>query len=335
MHVKPRTCIIAEAGVNHDGSSEQAKRLIDVAADAGADVVKFQTFDPDALVTRSAATAAYQSASGYRSQREMLLSLLLSESELLEVQAYCQSREILFLSTAFDLGSVRLLHSLGQTIWKIPSGEITNAPLVETIGAIAQQVIMSTGMATLGEIEGALAWLSAAGCPRERVTLLHCNTEYPTPYGDVNLRAMQTIGTTFGVRVGYSDHTPGIEVPIAAVALGATLIEKHFTVDRALAGPDHKVSLQGPELKAMVEAIRNTEQALGDHRKFVTESERKNRYLVRKGIYAAIPIAAGEKFTVVNLTTKRPEGEIPASEWHRVIGRHARRDYAVDEPIQW
>lgn len=335
MPDRMRTCIIAEAGVNHDGSVEQAKRLVDVAVEAGADVVKFQTFDPAALVTRTAATADYQSATGHRSQRELLGSLLLSEPDLVAIQAYCQARQIRFLSTAFDLGSVELLRSLGQTVWKIPSGEITNAPLIEAIGVLAQQVILSTGMATLGEIEVALCWLAGAGCPRERVTVLHCNTEYPTPYGDVNLRAMQTIGAAFGVRVGYSDHTPGFEVPIAAVALGATVIEKHFTLNRSLPGPDHKASLEGPELGAMVAAIRNIEEALGEPRKFVTPSERKNRPVVRKGIYAAAPIAEGDEFTALNLATKRPEAAIPASEWHRVIGRRAHRNYAVDEPIQW
>jgi N,N'-diacetyllegionaminate synthase len=329
------TFIIAEAGVNHDGKLDQAKLLVDVASDAGADAVKFQAFDPEMLVTRCAGTAAYQSAAGFRSQRELLESLVLSEPQLAEVQAYCQYREIKFLSTAFDLKSVQQLHKLGQTMWKIPSGEITNVPLVEAIGAIAREVVMSTGMATLEEIGAALAWLDGVGCSRERVTVLHCNTEYPTPFADVNLRAMQTIGRNFGVRVGYSDHTLGIEVPIAAVALGATIVEKHFTLDRTLPGPDHKASLEGPELKAMVEAIRNTEQALGADRKLVTGSEQKNRRLVRKGIYAAAPIAVGDELTALNLVTKRPESRIPASEWHRIVGRVAQRAYAKDEAIQW
>jgi N,N'-diacetyllegionaminate synthase len=330
-----RVCVIAEAGVNHNGSLLIAKQLVDVALDAGADVVKFQTFNPTALVTLTASTAAYQVAEGYQSQRELLQSLVLSESDLVEIQTYCQSRRIQFLSTAFDLDSVALLNRLGQTIWKIPSGEITNAPLVESIGRIAQQVIVSTGMATMAEIETVLMWLTTVGCPRKRITVLHCNTDYPTSFTDVNLRAMQTIGATFDVRVGYSDHTLGIEVPIAAVALGATVIEKHFTLDRSLPGPDHKASLEGCELKSMVAAIRNVELALGAPTKQVTESERRNRPLVRKGIYAGVAIAAGEQFTPCNLTTKRPEGLISASEWHQVIGKHARRSYMADEPIQW
>lgn len=335
MHANARTLIIAEAGVNHNGSLDQAKRLVDVAVAAGADVVKFQTFNPSSLVTRSATTAAYQAAGGYTSQRTMLESLCLDEATVEQLHAHCGAAGIQFLSTAFDLESVEVLRKLGQRAWKIPSGEITNVPLVEAIGAIADEVIVSTGMATVEEISAVLDWLAAAGTTRDTVTVLHCNTEYPTPYGDVNLRAMRALGEQFGVAVGYSDHTLGIEIPIAAVTLGATVIEKHFTTDRGLSGPDHKASLEPAELTAMVASIRNVERALGEARKFVTASEWHNRAVARKGIYAAGPIVVGEPFTATNLTTKRPEGTIPASAWHKVIGQAATRRYEEDDPIQW
>lgn len=326
---------IAEAGVNHNGSLQAAKKLAEAAASAKADFVKFQTFDPKSLVVSSAPTAEYQTQGGYTDQQEMLAGLTLSRGEQAELKKYCESIGIAFLSTAFDLGSVKLLQDLGQTTWKIPSGEITNVPLIETIGTIAEEVILSTGMATLGEIEQALTWLEGVGCPRERVTVLHCNTEYPTPYHDVHLRAMQTIGQAFNVRVGYSDHTMGIEVPIAAVALGATLIEKHFTLDRTLPGPDQKASLEPDELTAMVSGIRNIEEALGRPEKRVSESERKNVTTVRKGIYAARPIKQGEAFTSENLTTKRPAHGVDAASWKRVLGRTAYRDFVPDEAIEW
>lgn len=329
-HVK----IIAEAGVNHNGSLTAAKRLADAAATAEADCVKFQTFDPSALVVKGATTAEYQRAGGYDDQLQMLRKLTLPPEEVAELKAYCESIGIALLSTAFDLASVDLLNRLGQKSWKIPSGEITNVPLIEKIGAIAEEVIMSTGMATLGEIEQALEWLEGAGCPRDRVTVLQCNTEYPTPYQDVNLRAMQTIGQAFNVRVGYSDHTMGIEVPVAAVALGAAVIEKHFTLDQTLPGPDQKTSLEPDELSAMVRAIRNIEQALGRPQKRVTESERVNRVIARKSIYASQSINAGEAFTEGNLTTKRPELGIPADRWPELIGTIARKAYRVDDPIK-
>ena len=335
MTASSHTLVIAEAGVNHGGSLEQAKRLVDVAVAAGADVVKFQTFDPSALATRSATTAAYQAAGGFTSQRTMLESLCLDEAALERLQAHCRDAGIRFLSTAFDLGSVEVLRRLGQRTWKIPSGEITNVPLIEAIGAVADEVIVSTGMATVEEIGAALDWLAAVGVARDVVTVLHCNTEYPTPFEDVNLRAMCALGERFGVAVGYSDHTLGIEVPIAAVALGARVVEKHFTLDRGLPGPDHKASLEPTELAAMVAGIRNVERALGEARKFVTASERQNREIARKGIYAAGPIAVGERFTAANLTTKRPEGAIPASAWHEVLGKAATRRYEEDDPIQW
>lgn len=330
-----RVTVIAEAGVNHNGSLAAAKELATAAARAGADIVKFQTFDPTALVVPRAPAAEYQQARGYEHQAELLTRLTLSVDQLTDLIDHCESVGIRFLSTAFDLGSVEVLRQLGQTTWKIPSGEITNIPLVETVGRIADEVILSTGMATLGEIEQALDWLHTVGCPRERVIVLHCNTEYPTPYEDVNLRAMQTIGLAFGVRVGYSDHTIGIEVPIAAAALGATVIEKHFTLDHNLPGPDQNASLEPDELKDMVAAVRNIEVALGTSTKIVTESERKNRVIARKGIYAARPIADGEALTSENLTSKRPEHEVGAKMWRQVIGRQARRSYAPNEPIEW
>lgn len=330
-----RVRVIAEAGVNHNGSLTPAKQLAEAAAAAKADFVKFQTFDPEALVVGTAPTADYQRAGGYESQVDMLSRLTLSPEEQAELKDYCESIGIAFLSTAFDLGSVRVLEDLHQKTWKIPSGEITNVPLIEEIGSIAEQVILSTGMATLGEIEAALMWLEGAGCPRDRVTVLHCNTEYPTPYHDVHLRAMQTIGQAFNVRVGYSDHTMGIEVPIAAVALGATVIEKHFTLDRTLPGPDQKASLEPDELSAMVAAIRNIEQALGRPEKRISESERKNIDTVRKGIYAARAIKAGEVFSQDNITTKRPSHDVDASQWHRAVGRTAPRAYRPDQAIQW
>ncbi len=334
MPTSSRTFIIAEAGVNHGGSLDRALRLVDIAADSGADAVKFQTFQARELATPSAGTAAYQAAAGYRSQLQMLSALELAEADFQKLERHSQSRGIAFLSTAFDLGSVELLRRLGMSVWKIPSGEITNAPLVEAIGSIAGEVIMSTGMATLDEIDTALGWLEGAGCSRDRVTVLQCSTEYPTSFEHANLRAMQTIGSAFGVRVGYSDHTIGIEACIAAVAVGATVIEKHFTEDRDLPGPDHKISLVGTELKAMIDAIRNIELALGDGEKRVTGPELTNRPLVRKGIYAARPIAEGERFTAVNLVTRRPEAATPASEWHRLIGRTAPRSFAAGEPIK-
>lgn len=327
--------IIAEAGVNHSGSLETAKKLAAAAAGANVDFVKFQTFDPDALVIRDASSAEYQRARGYDDQLEMLRKLTLPQEDVAELKAYCESIDTAFLSTAFDLGSVDLLNRLGQKTWKIPSGEITNIPLIRKIGAIADEVIISSGMATLGEIERALGWLEEAGCSRDRVTVLHCNTEYPTPYQDVNLQAMQTIGQAFKVRVGYSDHTMGIEVPIAAVALGAGVIEKHFTLDRTLPGPDQRASLEPDELSAMVCAIRHIEQALGRPDKRVTDSERRNLSTVRKGIYAAKHIATGEALAADNITTKRPMHEVNAEDWNRVLGRKAHRPYQPDEAIEW
>ena len=302
------TLVIAEAGVNHDGDLERAKRLIDVAAEAGADLVKFQSFNAEQLVTASAGKAAYQAArSGAdESQQAMLRRLQLTSAMHRELQAHCRMRRIGFFSTGFDLQSLDLLAELGLERFKIPSGEITNLPYLRQIGALGKPLILSTGMSTLEEVAAALAALEKAGTPRRYVTVLHCNTEYPTPMPDVNLRAMLTIRDAFGVEVGYSDHTLGIEVAIAAVALGATVIEKHFTLDRTLPGPDHAASLEPGELAAMVRAIRNIEAALGDGVKQPSASELPNRAHARKSLVAAHAIRRGETFTAANLGVKRP-----------------------------
>lgn len=327
--------IIAEAGVNHNGSLELALQLVDVAADAGVDAVKFQTFVADALVTKSACQAAYQTQNTGKSESQyaMLKRLELSESDHRAIIERCQQRQIQFLSTPFDSASIMLLHRLGMTIYKIPSGELTNLPYLREVATVAQQVIVSTGMARLAEVEDALIALLQAGLSREQITVLHATTEYPCPMGEVNLRAMQTMAQAFGVAVGYSDHTKGIEVPVAAVALGATVIEKHFTLDNTLPGPDHKASLEPYELKAMVAAIRNVEQALGDGIKQPTASEQKNMSVARKSIVASKVIKTGEVFTTDNLAVKRPGTGISPMRWDDVIGQGAQRDYQVDELI--
>lgn len=331
-----RTLVIAEAGVNHNGDLGMAIRLIDVAADAGADIVKFQTFSADRIVTRSAQKAAYQRQAndGEESQYEMLRRLELTAEMHKTLVAHCAVRGIQFLSTGFDVESVDLLVSLGQRLFKIPSGEITNLPYLRHVGSLRGDVIVSTGMATLSDIEAAIAALEQAGTPRARMTVLHCTTEYPTPMEEVNLRAMQSIRAEFGVTVGYSDHTPGIEVAIAAVALGATVIEKHFTLDRELPGPDHKASLEPSELRTMVIAIRNIERALGDGVKRVTACEARNRLVARKSLVASRSIEAGEEFSAENVTAKRPGTGISPMRWDEVMGRRAGRDYAADELIE-
>jgi len=335
MKNNPHTLIIAEAGVNHNGDIELAKRLIDVAADAGGDLVKFQTFSAERLATQSAPKADYQNQTTDQaeSQFEMLKQFELSAKMHEVLIAYCQQRNIGFFSTGFDIQSLDYLASLGAERFKIPSGEISNLPYLRHVGGFGKPVILSTGMATLGEVEGALEVLEAAGTPRTQITVLHCNTEYPTPMQDVNLRAMCGIRDAFGVAVGYSDHTAGIEVPIAAVALGATVIEKHLTLDRNLPGPDHKASLEPDEFVAMVRAIRNIEQAMGDGIKRPSPSETKNKPIARKSLVAAIPIHAGEQFTAENVIAKRPGTGISPMRWDEVIGRAAARDFAVDELI--
>lgn len=331
-----QTLIIAEAGVNHNGEMALAKRLIDVAAEAGADLVKFQTFSAERLATQSAPKAEYQNRTTEQAQSQfaMLRQLELSAQMHETLIAHCQAQGIGFFSTGFDIPSLDYLASLGAERFKIPSGEITNLPYLRHIGGFGKPVILSTGMATLGEIEAALDALEIAGTPRARITVLHCNTEYPTPMADVNLRAMVSIREAFGVAVGYSDHTPGIEVPIAAVALGATVIEKHLTLDRNLPGPDHKASLEPEEFAAMVRAIRNIEQALGDGIKRPSPSEVKNMPIARKSLVAARPIRAGESFTPDNVTAKRPGTGISPMRWDEIIGRVAGRDYTVDEIIE-
>ena len=328
--------IIAEAGVNHNGDLGLAKQLIDVAAEAGADFVKFQTFNANSLVTHTAKKADYQTKNtdGNESQHEMLRRLELTPAMHIELIAHCALRNIGFLSTGFDIESVELLVSLGQNLFKIPSGEITNLPYLRHIGRLGKPVILSTGMASLGEIESAIDVLGQAGTPRSILTVLHCTTEYPTPMAEVNLRVMQSIHNAFGVEVGYSDHTPGIEVAITAVALGATVIEKHFTLDRNLPGPDHKASLEPHELKAMVTAIRNIEIALGDGIKRLTPSEAKNKPVARKSLVASQPIKAGEVFSSQNITAKRPGTGISPMRWDTILGRRARRDFALDELIE-
>ena len=331
------TFIIAEAGVNHNGSLEMAFRLIDVAVAAGADAVKFQTFKADKIIAVNAPKADYQkeTTGSDESQLEMVKKLELDETAHIRLHQYCQHKGIQFLSTPFDLESIDLLNRLGLEIFKIPSGEITNLPYLRKLGALKKRLILSTGMADLGEIEDALDVLTESGTPLENITVLHCNTEYPTPFEDVNLRAMLTIRNAFpGISVGYSDHTTGIEVPIAAVAMGATVIEKHFTLDRNLPGPDHRASLEPHELAAMISAIRNIEKALGTGIKKPSPSELKNNLVARKSIVAAAPIKKGETFTEMNITVKRPGTGINPMRWDEIIGRKAAKPYRKDELIE-
>lgn len=330
-----RVLIIAEAGVNHNGDIDIAKKLIDVAADAGADLVKFQTFNADRLVTESASKADYQklAADNTESQQAMLRKLELTEVMHHELIAYCELRGIGFFSTGFDIESINILVSFGQEIFKIPSGEITNLPYLRHIGKLGKKVILSTGMSSMDEIESAINALEESGTPRARITVLHCTTAYPPPMTDVNLHAMQSIRNKFGVDVGYSDHTLGIEISLAAVALGATVIEKHITLDRTLPGPDHKASLEPKELRSMIDGIRNIEEALGDGIKRLTPCEVSNRDVARKSIVARLPISAGQVLNEENLTTKRPGTGISPMEWSNLLGKKAHRDYSVDELI--
>lgn len=336
--MNPKVLVIAEAGVNHNGSLALAIRLVDEAAMAGADLIKFQTFKTDKLVSQTARQAEYQrrnmDTSADDTQYAMLKRLELSREQHEELVAHCRMRGIRFFSTAFDLDSIDYLHSLNLELWKIPSGEITNYPYLKKIARYGEPIILSTGMCELSDVEAALQVLLSNGVRKEQVTVLHCNTEYPTPMKDVNLRAMLEIGRTFGVKVGYSDHTEGIEVPIAAVALGAAVIEKHFTLDKSMEGPDHKASLEPAELRAMVRAIRNIEQALGDGHKTISASERKNIAIARKSIVAACPIRKGDLLTERNLTVKRPGNGISPMRWEEVVGTRATRDYREEEQIE-
>lgn len=331
-----RTIIIAEAGVNHNGSLDLARQLIDAAAEAGVDYVKFQTFRAEQLVTRDARQAAYQSRNindGQDSQYEMLKRLELSPDDHYALIAYCQAKGVKFFSTAFDLESIGFLGSLKPELWKVPSGELTNFPYLRAIGLTGKPVILSTGMATLPEIEQAIGVLTRFGTPRNGITLLHCTTEYPAPKNEVNLRAMATMREYFGMPVGYSDHTEGIEIPVAAAALGATVIEKHFTLDRTLPGPDHKASLEPAELCEMVRQIRAVESALGDGTKEPAPAEVPNIPIARKSIVAATGIRRGDVFTEENLTAKRPGTGISPMLWESVVGTRAARDFEPDEII--
>ena len=325
--------IIAEAGVNHNGSFGLACKLVDAAKEAGADCIKFQTFKAEKLVSRSAQKAAYQKENtDDGSQQDMLKKLELSFDEFLALKAYCDKANIAFLSTPFDFDSLEFLNTIDMPFWKIPSGEVTNYPYLVALARTQKPIVMSTGMCTMEEIAAAVDVLKKNGT--KELTLLHCNTEYPTPFEDVNLCAMQHIARTFEVPVGYSDHTRGIEVPIAAVALGATVIEKHFTLDKNMEGPDHKASLEPQELTRMVAAIRNIELALGDGVKRPSPSEQKNKPVARKSIVAQRAIEKGELLTEENLTVKRPGEGISPMEWEQIVGTRASRDYAPDEMIE-
>jgi N,N'-diacetyllegionaminate synthase len=331
------TLVIAEAGVNHNGDLKLAFQLVEAAAQAGADVVKFQTFQAQELATGQADKAAYQTETTgeEESQLAMLRKLELTFEQHFQLIDHCQFCGIEFLSTAFDSPSIDLLASLSLKRWKIPSGEITNHSYLCKIGSLNQPVIISTGMANLGEIEAAIDVLEQANTRRDQITVLHCTTEYPAPLDEVNLRAMETIARSFGVAVGYSDHTVGISVPIAAVALGATVIEKHLTLDRTMNGPDHLASLEPDQFAAMVEGIRAIECALGDGIKRPTASERINLPIVRKSLVAARAIQVGEPFSVENITAKRPGFGISPMHLDSLLSRKATRAYAPDDLIEW
>ncbi len=340
MRKKSATCIIAEAGVNHNGSYDMALHLIDAAAKAGADIVKFQTFTASSLVNKHAQQASYQQQNTgvSETQLEMLKKLELPQKWHAGLMEHCKQQNITFLSTPFDFLSIDFLASLAMRTWKIPSGEITNLPYLRKIGAMGARgddIILSTGMCTLEEVHDAVRVLEQSGSPLKNISILHCTTEYPAPYGEINLRAMQTLKEAFPhcKGVGYSDHSQGIEIPLAAVAMGATIIEKHFTLDRNLEGPDHKASLEPHELAAMVQGIRHIEHALGDGVKMPTASEKPNKIVARKSIVAAKPIKAGEVFTEDNLTVKRPGDGISPMLWDEVVGAYAEKEYSIDAQI--
>ncbi|WP_448105353.1 N-acetylneuraminate synthase [Pedobacter panaciterrae] len=335
---KESVIIIAEAGVNHNGSLENAFRLVDAAVDAGVDYVKFQTFKASNLVSIKAKKAEYQienTKNSTESQLQMLQKLELSEDDHEKIIAYCNSKNIKFFSTAFDLDSLEYLSKIGMDMVKIPSGEITNLPYLRRAGNLFKKVIISTGMATLGEIEDAVAVFVKVGITKKDITILHCNTEYPTPMKDVNLLAMLHIGKEFKTSIGYSDHTLGIEVPIAAVALGAVMIEKHFTLDKSMEGPDHRASLEPAELKAMSLAIRNIELAIsGSGLKEPSESEMKNIAIARKSIVAKTDISKGDVLSENNLTVKRPGDGISPMKWDDLMGKIATEDFEADDLIR-
>ena len=331
-----KVIIIAEAGVNHNGDYELAKKMVVAAKEAGADYVKFQTAVPEKVISKFAEMADYQKVNTGKveSQLDMCRRIHLKLTDYAPLKKYCEEIGIKFISTPFDLDSIDVLDTLKMDFWKIPSGEITNYPYLVKIAKTKTPVVMSTGMCEIHEIREALQVLCDNGLSMDKISLLHCNTEYPTPMKDVNLRAMNDLAREFGVTVGYSDHTKGIEVPIAAVAMGAQIIEKHFTLDKNMEGPDHKASLEPQELKAMVDSIRNIEQALGDGKKHVSDSERKNMVIARKSIVAARPIISGEILNEDNLTIKRPGNGISPMKWNEVIGTIAKRDFVEDELIE-
>lgn len=326
--------IIAEAGVNHNGSLKTAKEMVCLAAEAGADAIKFQTFRSESLLSKTAQKADYQKeqTGSDESQLDMIKKLELSFDSFVELQSYCKEKGILFLSTPFDFESIDFLAALDMPIFKVPSGEVTNLPHLLKIASFKKPVILSTGMCTMEEVEYAVNVLTSNGAAD--LTLLHCNTQYPTPFSDVNLKAMLSLKNKFGLKIGYSDHTLGIEVPIAAAALGSEVIEKHFTLDHSMDGPDHKASLEPRELKAMVRAIRNIEAALGDGIKRVTASERNNIVVARKSIVAKKDIKTGDVFTTDNITVKRPGNGISPTKWFDVIGNRAKKNFSEDELIE-
>lgn len=331
------TLIIAEAGVNHNGDMGLARELVAIAAEAGADLVKFQSFNAVKIASAGAAKAKYQqeTTGTSESQKAMLERLELSRDDHDMLVEECARRGVGFFSTGFDPDGVDMLVELGADRIKVPSGEMVNRPLLEHVAGKGLPVILSTGMAELSEVAASVELLVSRGVVRDAITVLHCNTEYPTPMEDVNLRAMATMGAALGTSYGYSDHTNGIEIPVAAVALGATVIEKHFTIRRDLPGPDHRASLEPSELTAMVRAIRNVEQAIaGDGVKKPTPSERANTAIARRSIVASVPICSGEPLTADNCTVKRPGTGISPMRWHDVIGTRARRDFAADELIE-
>jgi len=328
-------CIIAEAGVNHNGDFTVAKKMVDAAKEAGADYVKFQTFKPENLVSKYAQKAGYQkkTTGEDETQLQMLQKLSLTNENFIELKKYCDEKNIGFISTPFDIESIEFLKNFDMDFWKIPSGEVTNRPYLEAIGQTGRKVIMSTGMCSMKEILDAAEILES--CGTKELTLLQCNTQYPTPYEHVNLAAMKSIAQASHKEVGYSDHTMGIEIPIAAAAMGAAVIEKHFTLDKNLPGPDHKASLEPWELKAMVSAVRNVEKAIGNGRKESSLSETENMAAVRKSIVAGKNIKKGEMFTLENITTKRPGTGISPMRWNDVIGKTAVKDFFEDELIEW
>lgn len=327
--------IIAEAGVNHNGSIDLAKKLIDVASDAGADAVKFQTFKAENLVSKNAQKAEYQKTTTDKkeSQFDMIKKLELDKEAHKDLISYCHSKNIIFLSSPFDIDSIKTLNDLGLEIFKIPSGEITNLPYLRQIGKLNKKVILSTGMSDINDIKNALNIITREGTNKENIIVLHANTMYPTPMKDVNLKAMMTIGNTFDVAFGYSDHTLGIEVDIAAVSMGAKCIEKHFTLDKSMEGPDHKASLEPDELKSMVLAIRNIEEALGSHIKKPSKSEMSNIQAARKSIVAKTKIKPGDVFSEKNLTVKRPGNGISPMRWDEIVGTKATKNYLEDDLI--